>query len=441
VNSAGGETCPHFFLANGDFVHNFDINNPLAMKRLTQIIRLIPVLLLFQLQGCGTGKFSDLIDLYTYQDTVGTIKWTFTLDGDYKVFGALAADKSGNIIASIGGGTGTWKPAKLIALAPDGNQLWNTQELDHNGAGSPVVSPDGTIYVSGYYKLYAFHSDGSLKWSHEFPEAQIGQPKVAPDGTVFINHVGSGSYIRRFFALNPEGEVIWATPEKVSHFCNGLTIHPSGFIVFFDRSFENPYVPTFQIAARDLQTGIVQWTYQLPDGTDNTLEGFALTSDGNIVIPLMVNGQTQKASLLILNSEGNLVQQITLYGNQPGLPSIASDGTIFMTQTNKGLEARDRSGVVLWDKQIPIGRMVAIDKRNNIYLTSGEGTRIYSSTGELLEELEIPSNGTSPLITGSGNVFVASEGYPGKISAFKGYAGINSCWPRGYGNNQNTGGR
>jgi len=426
---------------NGFFIPNFDLIKPLAMKRLTQFLRLIPVLLIFQLQGCGSGKFSDLIDLYTYQDTAGTQKWTLTLDSDYTIFGALAADKSGNIIASIGGGTGTWKPAKLIALAPDGNQLWHTQELDHNGASSPVVSPDGTIYVSGYYKLYAFNSDGTLKWSHEFPEAQIGQPKVAPDGTVYVNHVGSGSYIRRLFALNPEGEVIWATPEKVSHFCNGLTIHPSGFIVFFDRSFENPWVPTYQIAARDLQTGAVRWTYPLPEGTDNTLEGFALTSEGNIVIPLMVNGLTQKTYLLILTPEGNLVSQITMYGSQPGLPSIGSDGTIFITQSNRGLEARDRSGQVLWEKEILVGRMVTLDKRNNIYLTSGGETRIYSSAGELLEEIQIPSNGTSPLITGSGNIFVAAEGFPGKISAFKGYAGISGCWPRGYGNNQNTGGR
>lgn len=411
------------------------------MKRLPTLIRLTPLLFIFQLLGCSMDSFTDWIDSYVDKDTVGTQKWTYTLEAEYTVFGLLAADKSGNVIASIGGGTGTWKPAKLIAISPEGELLWETQELDHNAAGSPVIAADGTIYTVGYYKLYAFNSDGTLKWTHEFPEAQIGQPKVAPDGTIFVNYIGSGSYYRKLFALNAQGQVIWSTPDNVSHFCNGLTIHPSGYLVFFDRSFENPYIATYHIVARDFTSGMVRWTYTLTAGYENTHEGFAITSEGNIIIPFQVNPNTRRCNLIVLTGAGLLTGNITMYEPSSGIPSVAADGTIFITQQSKGLEARDRSGQVLWEKQILVGNMVAIDKQNNVYLTSGESTRIYSSTGELKMELPISSNGYSPLITGSGNVYVAGNGFPGKIYAFKGYTGINSGWPRGYGNNQNTGGR
>ena len=85
--------------------------------------------------------------------------------------------------------------------------------------------------------------------------------------------------------------------------------------------------------------------------------------------------------------------------------------------------------------------MVATDTKSNIYLSSGEATRIYSSTGELKMELAIPSTGTSPLISGNGTVYIPGNGFPGKIYAFKGYAEIGSTWPRTYGGGRNTGGR
>jgi len=412
------------------------------MKTLKQLSAGILLMGLFVFTGCSDFNFDDWIGKYMDTDTVGTTKWTYQVPEGYTSFGTLALDHSGNVVAAIGGGTGTWKPAKLICLDPEGNFLWESIELDHAGASSPVIGADGTIYVSGFYKLYAFDGDGTKKWEHDFPLAQIGQPKVSPDGTIFVHYVGSGEYLRRLFALNPDGTVKWATDEHVSHFCDGLTVHPNGFLVFFDRSYEDPWTPAYNIIARDISDGHVVWAYPLEAGYNDTQDGYAISTDGKIYIPFFKNVNTGLNSLLVLEADGTLFKLIGLHDSyHSGIPCISSDGILYHTNTNRGLEAISTDGQILWEHTMLGGQMLALDKKGNMYLNSASGLQVISSAGELKNDLKIATNSQSPAISGTGVVYVISEGFPAVITAVKGYAGLAQGWPRSYGNNQNTGSR
>jgi outer membrane protein assembly factor BamB len=71
---------------------------------------------------------------------------------------------------------------------------------------SPVISPDGTIYVAstdGY--LYAFSNRGLLKWAFAAKESIYATPAVGPDGTVFFADLAGW-----YYAVHPDGTPKWA---------------------------------------------------------------------------------------------------------------------------------------------------------------------------------------------------------------------------------------
>ncbi len=98
----------------------------------------------------------------------------------------------------------------LCALNPNGTQKWASLPGLYVDS-SPAVGADGTIYV-GSDKLYAFNSDGTLKWKFAIgasPGASPGNlvessPAVGADGTIYV---GGGD--NNLHALNPNGTLKW----------------------------------------------------------------------------------------------------------------------------------------------------------------------------------------------------------------------------------------
>ncbi|MCC7389502.1 MAG: PQQ-binding-like beta-propeller repeat protein [Phycisphaerales bacterium] len=84
---------------------------------------------------------------------------------------------------------------KLFAYTPDGDLLWEyligiADGLKH----PPIVDGDGTIYFTTFKtastpigRVHALKPDGSVLWIKDMPERVASSPMLAPDGTLYVN--------------------------------------------------------------------------------------------------------------------------------------------------------------------------------------------------------------------------------------------------------------
>jgi hypothetical protein len=196
----------------------------------------------------------------------GTIKWQWETDSDVSIYNTPAIGPDGNIYVTGGGGTATWVPARLFCVSPQGSMLWKSQELDHIEASDPVIGLDGTIYVVGYYKLYAFNPDGSLKWEWEAdPHYQIGGLALGTDGTIYTAHIKTAAYVRRVFAINSDGSLRWSNENEWPSYMplgpntiGALTIGKNGEVYVYCKDYGT--TPREHLRALNPDSGAVLWS-------------------------------------------------------------------------------------------------------------------------------------------------------------------------------------
>ena len=77
---------------------------------------------------------------------------------------------------------GTVDPGAIHAISPDGEELWRED------IGPVQVSPTlGSVYVAtvnGF--LYAFDEDGSFRWERDILSPPLASPVVSPDGAIYV---------------------------------------------------------------------------------------------------------------------------------------------------------------------------------------------------------------------------------------------------------------
>jgi parallel beta-helix repeat protein len=203
--------------ANGVLLWSYDTNSPLLSSPSIGPDGTVFV-------GAENGK------LYAI-DIDGNLRWTHATGGP--IYSSPAVSTDGYVFACSLYGT-------LYALAQDGSELWN---FETGGVGiatgaifaSPAIGPDGTVYIAGLYdpNLYALDpNNGSVKWTCTFLDPcepnglklrPFASPVVAPDGTIYLallcNHkrlimtYGGGYwYDSKLYAIDSNnGNVIWAT--------------------------------------------------------------------------------------------------------------------------------------------------------------------------------------------------------------------------------------
>jgi len=168
--------------------------------------------------------------LYAIQPD-GTTIWKFETGGS--IISSPAVGAEGTIY--IGSSDGY-----LYAVEPNGTLRWKFYTDRLNNYYSPIVGNDGTIYygpyainsdgtlkfkkdvsllaidrdetiyaLSGLNTLYAFSSDGYLKWSFKIgfkmgDWSQLSSPAIGGDGTIYV-----ASYSGFLYAINPDGTLKW----------------------------------------------------------------------------------------------------------------------------------------------------------------------------------------------------------------------------------------
>jgi outer membrane protein assembly factor BamB len=114
----------------------------------------------------------------------------------------------------------------FLALDAHGAAKWTYNVGIQAFRTSPVIASDGTVFaVTLEGLLYAFTSDGTLKWKFQLPKSTNGELHAAPllgsDGIIYLLAE------QRLIALSPEGRLLWALPLQGS-FGGSPALAPDG---------------------------------------------------------------------------------------------------------------------------------------------------------------------------------------------------------------------
>lgn len=286
--------------------------------------------------------------------------------------------------------------------------------------GSAVTGSDGMVYVGSYDgKLYAFKSDGTLKWTYTTASYIMCSPAVSSDGTIYVSCWMNST----LYAINPNGTLKWKYNTGSYNFGSSPVIGSDGTI------YISNYNGTIYAISPN---GKVKWNYKL----DTTIYGssVALGSDGTIYIPgyngnlyaLNANG-TKKWSVNLMEASGmnDEFAQKGWNGYTGSIyytsPSIGSDGTIYIGNQLDILFAVHPNGTISWAYRIDIpttGESIhgtpSIAPDGTIYVVSSSKINAVSSDGKLLWSQStggISSEGSISAVIGSdGTIYVGGKG-------------------------------
>ncbi|TDF95451.1 PQQ-binding-like beta-propeller repeat protein [Paenibacillus piri] len=255
---------------------------------------------------------------------------------------------------------------KLHAIKPDGSVKWETGlSIWPSDLG---VGSDGTIYVAAdpnsSNEVHAFDSDGKKKW--EFtrggPEIKVyfdnpfSAPAVGANGIIFIGGVSD----RKMYAIEPDGSKKWENP--VGGLAASPTVGKDGTVYVGD---------TNGVLYAFTTTGARKWT--LPIGK-YIFSAPTVASDGTIYVTTRDLGLKEQG-LYAIHPDGSKKWSFTEYSFPRSSPSIGADGTIYVGAEME-LLAFNPDGTVKW-------RMFTRDTMRPKPAVGTDGT-VYAGTNSVL---------------------------------------------------------
>ncbi len=335
----------------------------------------------------------------------------------------------------------------------DGTLAWEYDEGECMRSSSPVIGPDGTIYIGdGFGYLHAVSPDGSPEWTYEVGGSIYGSPTVGGDGTIYI-----GAYDNNLYAINQDGTEKWIFNAEGAIF-DSPTIGPDNTLYF--GSFDGYF---YAVCAEEgtekwsYYTGDSVWGHAAIDEDDNIYFGsdsgyaYAFTADGeklwdyyiddSVAAPhrgvrrgpaigddgnvyFAASGEPAPSYILALTPEGEKEWEYTI--NSIGIgsaPTIDPDGTIYVTDwINHQTHAINPDGTQEWIQNHGVyGSSITIGQDGTLYVGSETGY-VYGlnpedgsiewsySTGERIVY-------SSPAVGADGTVYIGDGG--GSLYAFR----------------------
>lgn len=361
-------------------------------------------------------------------------KWNYTTgDPDSEIRYAPSIGPDGTIYLPTGFNNGTNYLANLYALNPDGTKKWNYTIFDgilNNGCynyfvGSPAITQDGTIYITGefhdntrtYGMVYAFNSDGTVKWKYILNEGATvymrGFPAVGADGTIyFSSQYYESGWNAKLNALNPDGTKKWEYAVSEGQYGSDVpspAIAPDGTI-YFVYNYHYSSSSDAHLCALDQNGGLI-WDY-LINGYVKSHP--AVASDGTIYLA----GRDGK--LYAINPNGTQKWEYAVekgdYSELLTAPSISKDGTIYVGGLFKDdgqypgiLYALNPDGTFKWSFTTPhaVGIEAVIGDDGTIYFGDGAAVGTFyalNPDGTVKWSLEVEPT-TSAAIASNGDLY------------------------------------
>lgn len=290
----------------------------------------------------------------------------------------------------------------LMALNPDGSVLWrHTEDDGYNLINTPAIDNAETIYAaSSDTLLYAFNSDGSVKWTLPINITSHMSPVIGPDGAVYIC-----SDQRVLNKIDPDGTLLWAfTSTGYSPAVPACA--SDGTVYMLMKGGGGTKLVTLHAVSPD---GYELWQYHI---NGDRFYGPVVTRDGTILVNVDSN-------LHAISSRGGLkwVHGIKI----SGYPAIAPDGTIIFFNS-RSLKALATDGLMQWSVEMDdYGELTpVIGGDGSIYLVAASHLFAFSSGGELMWKID--GRFSQPSLGADGTLYSSKDG---ALHAFAPATGFN----------------
>lgn len=310
--------------------------------------------------------------------------------------------------------------------------LWSSST---SGAvnSSPVVGPDGTVYVGSLdNSIYAFNGvSGAKKWSFATGSGIIGSAAVGGDGTVYI-----GSTDDNVYALDGRtGALKWQYQTTASIFSspaigsdNSVYVYSQdGYLYSLqgangklnwkqncgqDQSYTSPtlgpdgtiYMGAYYVEALNPADGSFEWADDVGD-ISNTL---VLGPGGSLYV------ETVGGAVYSLDSaKGGLNWgPVFMAGGTYSAPALSPDGHLYLCDSAKYIyqvNAVTGSGGYFFQTGHQIDSSPAIDANGNVYVGDDDGN-LYEFNLTAITAWKFPTaaSSSSPAIGPDGTLFIGS---------------------------------
>ena len=116
---------------------------------------------------------------------------------------------------------------ELLALDSGGTLLWTYMAQGNFRHATPAIGSDGTIYIGGADGvLHAVRPDGQLRWAFRAAAAIKVSANLAPDGTIYF-----GADDGLLYAVDAAGQLVWTFPTGGA-IRSAPAVAPDGTVLF-----------------------------------------------------------------------------------------------------------------------------------------------------------------------------------------------------------------
>ncbi len=257
------------------------------------------------------GAASPLEEMFFALHRDGTVAWTYHLESHIVESSPVIGPEG---IVYLAASNALTSGGSLVALNPDGSERWR-YDVGLRLPFSPAVGPDGTVYVGANDgNLYSLNPDGGLKW--QIPLGAISSSvSVGSDGTIYLG-TGSG-----YEALNPnDGSQVWSF-SPVDGEANCTPSLGSGGRIYVTSSSNELYALN--------PDGTVAWTFSAEPQEEREVSfSSPLTLDGAGVL----YAGTREGELFAVNPDGTPRWRFLLPEGGMILvgPAMGTDGTLYL---------------------------------------------------------------------------------------------------------------
>jgi hypothetical protein len=420
------------------------------------ILYLLIIFHMFMFSSCDSFTLFPKDTAYDPGDTI----WIHTMPGSDSLFidNSLAIGTDGSIYYAASGGTVYWTPSRIMAInKDDGSLKWQSGILDHVAISSKiVVGDDGTIYVIGFYTLYAIDpNNGAFKWKWKVPETipynggnvytygQIGALALTTDGNLILGSIGAGTYYRGLYLVTSSGSLKWVNLDAVgSAIYGGISVGKDNTAFYYSEINLNGVVKPCLVAV-NIATGGIKWTTEVVN-KHLASSNIAIDIDGTLVCSFNIQPDSKVLIHKIEPSTGSIFWSSTDEEAAP-LNLINTSGQLFEFGSG-GYTQYNAEGKIT---QHIIGGFGAIDQLNRIVGASVISSQYklcwYNSDGNLESSVNMDGILGDEILISSEEVVYAiinsnsTSRIPVKISAIQSDAQLAvNGWPRPAHDNRNT---